>query len=150
MEFIIPQPLKAEHNELHAELANAAKESGTIGEAAKAVAKLLHPHFVKEEEYALPPLGLLSALTKGKVTPEMKAVLSMTDRLKAELPEMLEEHKTIVAALEGLSEAAKREKRSDIEHFAEKLILHARTEEDVLYPAALLIGEYVQLMEEKN
>jgi hypothetical protein len=25
-----------------------------------AVAKLMHPHFVKEEAYSLPPLGLLS------------------------------------------------------------------------------------------
>jgi hypothetical protein len=28
---------------------------------------------------------------------------------------------------------------------AQKLIQHARTEEDVLYPAALLVGEYLRL-----
>jgi hypothetical protein len=40
------------------------KEGGKVGEAAKAVANVLHPHFEKEEEYALPPLGLLSCLAR--------------------------------------------------------------------------------------
>jgi hypothetical protein len=29
--------------------------------------------------------------------------------------------------------------------FAEKLMFHAQTEEDVLYPASILIGEYLKL-----
>jgi len=55
------------------------------------VATVLHPHFVKEEEYALPPLGLLSFLADGQLMPEMRDVLKMTDKLKAELPKMLED-----------------------------------------------------------
>jgi len=89
MEFKIPKSLKLEHEELHEELAKATRESGKIGDAAKAVAKILRPHFVKEEEYALPPLGLLPFLAEGKVTPEMADVLKMTDKLKAELHQML-------------------------------------------------------------
>ena len=58
MKFKIPQPLKAEHEELHVMLKQATLLSGKTGEAAKAVAGLMHPHFVKEEEYALPPLGM--------------------------------------------------------------------------------------------
>ena len=53
MEFKIPQPIKTEHNELHNKLAEATKMSGNIGEAANRVAKLLHPHFVKEAKYTL-------------------------------------------------------------------------------------------------
>ncbi|MBI4640618.1 MAG: hemerythrin domain-containing protein [Candidatus Tectomicrobia bacterium] len=145
MEFKIPQPLKLEHEELHAELVKATKVEGKIGEAARAVAQLLHPHFVKEEEYALPPLGLLTPLAEGKVTPEMRNVLTMTDRLKTELHEMLGEHKAIVAALQNLIDVAKQEKKMEYAHFAEKLMLHAQTEEEVLYPAAILIGEYLKL-----
>ncbi|HWQ96104.1 MAG TPA: hypothetical protein VN368_01905 [Candidatus Methylomirabilis sp.] len=63
MEFKIPQSLKLEHEKLHAELARATRVHGKIGEAAKAVEKVLHPHFMKEEEYAMPPLGLLSSLS---------------------------------------------------------------------------------------
>jgi len=145
MEFKIPPSLKAEHEELHSELAKATTAGGRAGEAAKEVARLLHPHFVKEEEYAMPPLGLLSALAEGKVTPDMAKALAMTDRLKAELSEMLKEHKAIVAALETLAAAAKAEGKTEYVHFAEKLLLHARTEEEVLYPASILIGEYLKL-----
>jgi hypothetical protein len=59
--------MKKEHEELHSELEKATREKGAVGEAAKAVAKVLHPHFVKEEEYAMPPLGLLALLAEGNI-----------------------------------------------------------------------------------
>ena len=149
MEFVIPRPLKVEHQELHEELRRATKEGSAIGDAARAVAKLMHPHFMKEEEYALPPLGLLPMLAKGEVTSDMAEALPMTDRLKAELPEMLREHGSIVAALRELADAAKRENRTEYVRFAEKLILHAQTEEEVSYPTAILIGEYIKLKLER-
>lgn len=145
MKFLIPEPLKAEHTELHAELVDATRAGGRVGEAAKAVAKLLHPHFVREEELALPPLGLLTSLAQGAIDPDMADVLRLTDKLEAELPVMLAEHKEIVAALRHLVAAAEAEKKPEHARFAEKLMLHARTEEEVLYPAAVLIGRYVKL-----
>lgn len=141
----VPQSLKLEHEELHSELARATKAGGKTGEAAKAVAEVLHNHFLKEEEFALPPIGLLSALARGEVDEEMRDVLVMTERLKADLPEMLGEHQAVVAALEQLTAAAEKEKLPEHARFAEKLMLHAQTEEEVLYPAAILVGEYLKL-----
>jgi hypothetical protein len=141
----IPQSLKREHEELHADLLEATKAGGKTAEAAKDVAKVLHPHFVKEEKFALPPIGLLASLARGKVNRTMASVLDMTDRLSAELPEMLREHQAIVRALQRLTAAAKKEKKPAHARFAEKLILHAKTEEEVLYPAAILVGEYLRL-----
>lgn len=77
------------------------------------VLQVLHPHFVKEEEYALPPLGLLPFLAEGKVMPEMVDVIKMTNKLKMELHQMLEEHKAIVTALKALTETAKKEKKME-------------------------------------
>ncbi|NLH22198.1 MAG: hypothetical protein GX463_08555, partial [Methanothrix sp.] len=94
-----PQSLKAEHDQLHAQLAQAIGSGGATGEAAARVAKVLHPHFLKEEEFALPTLGLLPALAEGEVLPEMEAAVAMAHRLKADLSQMLLEHKEIVAAL---------------------------------------------------
>jgi len=145
MDFKIPQPMKLEHDELHSELAKATKAPGRIGEAARAVAKVLHSHFVNEEAYAIPPLGLLRQLGAGKVTNEMADVLKMTDKLKVELPTMLKEHEAIVSALDDLVKVAKSEGREEYIHFADKLKLHAQTEEEVTYPTALLIGEFVRL-----
>jgi hypothetical protein len=141
----IPRPLKLEHEELHAELVKATQAGGRVGHAAKAVAKVLHEHFVKEEEFALPPLGLLSALARDQIGEDARTVLSMTDRLKSELPRMLEEHKAVVAALKTLIAAAEAEKKPEHARFAQKLMLHAQTEEEVLYPAAILLGEYLKL-----
>jgi hypothetical protein len=145
MEFIIPKSLKLEHEELHAELKKAIQAGGKIGVSAKAVAEILHPHFIKEEEYAMPPLGILSSLAEGKITNKMKDALLMSNRLKAELPEMLKEHKAIGSALKNLIDAAKKEKKMEYERFAEKLMLHAQNEEEVLYPASILVGEYLKL-----
>src|SRR5512134_3752529 len=69
MRFEIPKPLQAEHEELHASLVRATREPGAVGEAAREVARRLHPHFVREEQFALPPLALLAELARGGVTP---------------------------------------------------------------------------------
>ena len=143
--FKIPEPLKREHEELHEQLVKATKESGSIGEAAKSVAKLMHPHLVKEEDFALPPLGLLSLLIAGKVSPVMLGVTEMTDRLKTDLHKMLREHESIVAAVKNLAAAARQEKKLKYVRFADKLIQHAKMEEEVLYPATILIGEFIKL-----
>ncbi len=145
MKTKIPESLKLEHDELHKQLSEATKAGGKIGEAAKIVAQTLHQHFVSEEEFALPPLGILPLLAKGNITEDMKEVVKMTDKLKAELPKMLEEHKAIVAALDKLIKVAKEENKSEFAVFAKKLKLHANAEEEVTYPTALLIGEYLKL-----
>jgi len=66
MTFDVPKPMEAEHYELHSNLARLTKAGGRTGEAAKSVAKVLDPHFANENAYALPPLGLLAPLSRGK------------------------------------------------------------------------------------
>lgn len=144
MQLKTPETIKAEHDELHVTLHGAMHEPGGVGDAAKEVARLMHPHFLKEEEYAMPPLGLLPALARGEATPDMAGALTLTDKLKAEMPHMLEEHKGIVAALKMLAAVAQREGKPQYAEFAKKLMLHAKNEEEVLYPAALLVGEIVR------
>ena len=152
MKLKIPESLELEHQDLHEQLYKGIKEGGKVGEAAKAVADVLHPHFEKEEEYALPPLGLLPSLSseqekiEGKITQdERDNIITMTDKLKQDLSHMIKEHNEIVVALNNLIEIAKTENKTEVVQFAEKLKLHAKTEEQVLYPAAILIGEYLKL-----
>jgi len=145
MEFTIPRSMKQEHDELHEELKRITGGKSKVAAAARKVADPLHAHFEKEEAFALPPLGLLPQLARGEVTAKMADVLKMTDRLRAELPEMLEEHKAIVAALRALVEAGKKARKPSVVEFATKLMRHAQTEEEVAYPTSILIGEYVHL-----
>jgi hypothetical protein len=76
IDFEIPKSIKLEHEELHEGLEEATMEPGSIGDAAKAVQEVLQPHFLKEEEFALPPLGLLSKLSNSRITLEMKDAIA--------------------------------------------------------------------------
>lgn len=144
MSFQIPASLRAEHAEIHGALVEATKAAGTVGEAARALAKILHPHFVREEEIALPPLALVRPLASGEYTPAMRDVLPMTDALRAELPGMLREHEQIGAAARHLAQTARDAHDAKVEALAEKLQLHARSEEEIFYPMAILVGDLVR------
>ena len=142
----IPASMRAEHEEIHAELVRATKAPGRVGAAARELAAVLHPHFVREEQIALPPLGLLAALAKGDtVTEAMRAILPMTDSLRAELPRMLQEHVAIRAATQRMGKAARAARNDRVAALAEQLALHARSEEEMFYPAAVLVGDVVRL-----
>jgi len=145
MDYKIPKTMEKEHEELHAELRKATTAGDVTGKTAKRLAGVVHPHFVKEEDFALPPLGLLPSLSKGKVTSDMKDILLMTDKLKTDLSQMLKEHEEIVAILEELVIVARKERKLKYVRFADRLTLHAQTEEEIYYPAAILIGEYLKL-----
>lgn len=138
-----PQSIAAEHHELHEVLALASKESGELGRTARELEKALAPHFKREEEIATPPLGLLPALATDHATAEMRAVLPMTTSLENELPQMLREHGVIRAAVQKFRTAAVASKRSEYIRFSDHLAAHAKQEEEILYPAAILVGRYV-------
>ena len=140
----IPAALEAEHATIHQRLVRATAAPGRTGEAARELARVLHPHFVREEQIALPPLGLLAPLARGEFTPDMLSVLAMTDALRDELPRMLEEHEGIRAAAARLAEAARLESNAEVEDLALTLAAHARSEEELFYPAAVLVGEIVR------
>jgi hypothetical protein len=141
----LPTVLTMEHEAMAEELARATRAGGRTAEAALRVTRVFFPHVYREEEFAIPPLLLLPRLASGEVTPDMESILAKTDVMKAELPRMLQEHKVIVEALQKLLQAAAGEGHTGFARFAQKLILHAQTEEEVLYPASILVGEYIRL-----
>lgn len=143
----IPEPLKIEHKELFEALEEATRAGGATGEAASQAMAALKPHFEKEERYALPQLGALESLSKeGATIPaELRQdLIARTIQFRAQLPAMLDEHKKISAALAKMQKAAKAEKNEDVAWLAEKIMGHAAMEEQILYPAALLVGAHAE------
>lgn len=140
-----PQSISSEHRELHETLERAAGEPGGLGAAARTLEAALAPHFRREEQIATPPLSLLPRLAQGEATADMRSVLAMTDALEQELPQMLREHDAIREATRAFGEAAEQAGREEYVRFAENLAAHARQEEEILYPAAILVGRYVKL-----
>jgi hypothetical protein len=148
----IPRSVQLEHTAIHAALVDATRAADPVGAAARELARVLHPHFVREEEIALPPLGLLARLADGtRISgPETTAVLTMSDALKRELPHMLEEHTRIRAAVDELRRAAIAAHDTASERLTAQLALHAQNEEEVMYPAAILVGELVRARARTN
>ena len=143
MRLNVPASLQEEHEHFHHCLEKCMHEPGALGETAREVGRLLHLHCVSEEAIALPPLGLLARVARGEITSDMAEVVQITRKLKAELPRMFAEHARIEAALEKMHAAAHLARRPEYEQLASTLLLHAREEEEVLYPAAIVLGEYI-------
>ena len=141
--MLTPQSLASEHRELHEILGRASRETGELGDAAEELERVLAPHFRREEEIATPPLGLLPRLAREDATAEMRAVLPMTEALERELPRMLQEHEEIRRAVHRFRAAAEAAEREEYVRFSDHLAAHARQEEEILYPAAVMVGRYV-------
>ncbi len=146
MEFFkVPEPLQREHDLMRHRLDRAVKEGGQTGAAAAAVVEALRPHVAKEQDFGLPALGLLQHLIAGRISPVMRGVTVMTDRLKVEYEQMLADHEAIAAAIRKLVDAAREEAKLEYVGICEHLTRHLEAEEQVYYPAAILVGEYLKL-----
>jgi hypothetical protein len=140
----IPKAMEEEHEELHQELRKATKVRGKVGEAAKRVAEVLHSHFERENELALPVIGVAKELAEGKTSMDFPQALELADKFKLEYEKMLQEHVEIVKTLDELEKVAKQMKKRDVVEFTRKLKLHAKTEEDLTYPAVLMAGKLLK------
>lgn len=83
-------------------------------------------------------------IAEGKFTPDMREAIKKADKLRAGLPQIHREHRELVAGLKRLDEAAREVGKTDYVRFAERLSLHIQEEEEVLYPALLLVGDSVK------
>ena len=142
----MPLPVRAEHEMLHTTLIEASKTPGRVGQTARTLVSLLEPHFVREEQMAMPLLGLLAPLANGTAIPDAIATQAktMSDAIRKEMGSMLDDHRKISAAVAALREAAVAEGLDRFRQLAEDLTRHAQDEETVMYPAAALVGDVLR------
>lgn len=143
MTFKIPASIRDEHEMLRERLSQAVNELGPVGEHAREVARLFEARVQREMEL-LRPLGLLEGAAARGITADMAEALPTTRRLKAELPALLSEHRALIAALRRMVEAAREADMPRHERFAAALILHMRIEEQVLFPAVIVLGDAIE------
>ena len=143
----IPQSVQAEHAAVHASLVEAMKVQGQVGSTAKTLADDLHAHLEREEEIALPPLGLLADLANGVTVPDeqLAQAKAASASLSKELPMLLGEHARVLREVEAFRAAATDAKIPKYEQLADELNLHIQNEEEILYPAAILVGEIIKV-----
>jgi hypothetical protein len=88
----------------------------------------------------------LKALARGETPAELAEMVKLAQALRIEMPQMIDEHRQIAEALHLLASNAEAAGKPDYVALAEEMLLHAHIEEDVLYPAAVLIGKYAALI----
>lgn len=144
--LVKPSSLEEEHKEIHEKLEKIVSSSGDTANIAKQVQSIMQPHFEKEEQLSIPVLGALQPYVNGILTEETKnQAIQISQKFKQEYPTMLEEHKQIVVALDNLENTAMKENRQDVLSFIADLKSHAMNEEQVTYPATIVVGELLEL-----
>ncbi len=146
MALQVPASLKNAHDALHVTLKRAMREPGHVGETARKIMQIMDGHMLREEKFALRPLGLLKELGRGETPPDLAEAARMAQGLKREMEQMVNEHRQIAELLRQLATDAGAQLKSEYVELAEEMILHAQMEEDVFYPAALLVGAYAELV----
>jgi Hemerythrin HHE cation binding domain len=140
-----PFALRMEHKYLREELARARSDRGAVGDAARDIERALLPHLEREEELALRPLGLMRGIARDATGADLNQAISMAVKIERELPTLFEEHRLIGEATKRLADVARREGKPQYQGLADRLWMHARLAEEVLYPAAILLGEYARI-----
>ena len=90
-------------------------------------------------------LKVLPPLSRGEITADMEEWLLAATLLRAELETLKREHRVIAVAADQLSRAAWAERRPEYALTAQRVVRHTRMEEEVLYPAAIVAGDYLRL-----
>jgi hypothetical protein len=143
--YALPMSLVEEHAEIYGAVRQASSFAGELGVAARALSALIEPHVEKEQRYALAMLKVLPPLSRGEITADMEEWLLAANLLRAELETLKREHRAIAVAADQFSRAAWAERRPEYALTAQRVVRHMRMEEEVLYPAAIVAGDYLRL-----
>jgi hypothetical protein len=144
----IPGPVKEEYEALYWKLNEAARLRGEVGQAAMAAFRHVQSHYLKDQEFALPPLKLLPTVAANNVNEEIDNIQTMCNRLKRNQPQLIAEGNQIIEELSLLADVAAREQKQDYHDLARRFIKFLELERDVLYPSVVLIGEYIRAQAE--
>jgi hypothetical protein len=143
-----PHALRMEHRHLRDDLARAVADGEGVGDVARAIERTLIPHLKREEESVLRLLGLLPGLARDESIPNSAGIIATAEQFERELPQLQLEHRTIYEATKRLRDVIRRERKPQYQDFADRLWLHVRLDEEVLYPAAIVVGRYVKMSED--
>jgi hypothetical protein len=141
----VPLSIKKEHKNLLDQIHRITLFQDSAGLVAIKLSDLMQHHFKEEEDFALPPLGLLSLLASGKIPEQSNEIILLADKLPSQLTHLSVEHQLIKAYMDELRQADTNGSHPEIIEFEKELQKHANIEEEVFFPAAILIGEYLKL-----
>ncbi len=138
--LVSPKSLDEEHEELIHSLRSCATYKNGVGRAVSDLLEVLEPHFEKEQKLVMPLLGSISDLVSGEKISNLKEIAEEQAPLVQEYQKMFEEHGRVRDLILKAKKAARDEGNQEVIELLNGLAHHARIEEEVLYPSALLAG----------
>lgn len=141
----VPQSIRLQHEQIISRLEHFAnsKDKETAA-AAQQAAAFLKEHYAREEQFVLPPLGLLSRIAKGQISTDMEPAIAMADRTKSALPEFENDHIKITSLMNELIEVGRRKKTDELVRFATRVAAQSLNDIEVNQPTSILIGDYLR------
>ncbi len=147
---VVPSSIKKTHEQLLEQIHKITLYKNSSAAIAIKLDSLMQHHFKEEEDLILPPLGLLPLLANNQIPEQSKDVILLSKNIKTMMTHMSVEHQLISAYIEELKKAADKQQLSEIMDFEKEVHQHANSEEEVYFPAAIMVGEYLKLKSEKN
>ena len=138
----VPSSIKREHESLLSRIKNQAISRDSSGILARQISETMSHHFKEEEEYVFPLLGILPMLAKGEVPGESQKLIGMMNHFTENSGHMIAEHQIIGVQLYELQRVSH---DAGMKKFIEDVQAHAKMEEEILFPAAILAGEYLKI-----
>lgn len=145
-----PQSLDEEHEELMNSFRECSKRKGETGKTILQLLEVLEPHFEKEQRVVMPLLGSISDLVSGERISNLNEIAGAQAPLLKEYAQMFEDHKMVRELIANAEKAAKKEGSEDVIELLKGLAHHARIEEEVLYPSALLAGTLAKCLQPRQ
>jgi hypothetical protein len=139
-----PSALHHEFQEIQIGLDGMTEVPGMLGRTTHRLINLLETHFLRQEALVLPLLGLLAPLSRGAISREMSAMVPVADRLRREMPRMLDELMAIARAFDEVATLARLAGRPELARITRQVQTYVLLREQVIYPAALMAGEAVR------
>ena len=140
----VPLVILEDHHYFLDKLEQVTSYQDSTGYTARELYEVMEYHFKEEEDYVLPPLGILPLLAKGELPENSKEIITLTEKFRENSDVMLAEHQMITHFLGEMMRAAERENHQELVGFDGELQKHAVLEEEILFPAVLLIGDYLK------
>ena len=140
----VPQSIRVQHEQIISRLASLAKRKGPVGAAAQKALVVLKGHYAKEEEFVLPPLGLLPRIAKGDISKDMEPAIAMADRTKAALAEFQNDHIQITSLMNELTEVGRKSRNEELMRLATRIAGQSLNDIEVAQPTTIFIGAYLR------
>lgn len=144
-DMALPSSIQNEHDSLLTRLRGITLFEDTAGMLATKLLELMEHHFSEEENMVFPQLALLPSLADGEVPENAKEIIELSEKFKSQLAHMSVEHQMIILQMEALANVVSTEDLPEFLAFRRAVEKHAVAEEEIYFPAAILVGEYLKM-----